>query len=110
MIVMCLIWVLIGVFCVRLAAIYSELNWLISDPWAPQHINTSDYSAAIWYMRANPHFRSILLGFTLLASGCTGTDPRREDTRSQRAVLLREWQEVQAVPRSLNARLLGRPG
>ena len=26
------------------------------------------------------------------------------------SVLLREWQEVQAVPRSLNARLLGRPG
>ena len=39
-----------------------------------------------------------------------GTRPCREDPGSQRAVLLREWQEVQAVPRSLNARLHGRPG
>ena len=35
-----------------------------------------------------------------------GAGPGREDAGPQRAVLLREWQEVQAVPRSLNARLL----
>ena len=39
-----------------------------------------------------------------------GAGAGREDAGPQRAVLLREWQEVQAVPRALNARLHRGPG
>ena len=39
-----------------------------------------------------------------------GAGSGREDAGPQRAVLLREWQEVQAVPRPLNARLHRGPG
>ena len=43
-------------------------------------------------------------------AGSPSAGPGREDTRPQRAVLLREWQEVQAVPRTLNARSHRGPG
>ena len=39
-----------------------------------------------------------------------GAGSGREDAGPQRALLLREWQEVQAVPRPLNARLHRGPG
>ena len=44
------------------------------------------------------------------SAGRAGAGARREDAGPQRAVLLREWQEVQAVPRPLNARLHRGPG
>ena len=43
-------------------------------------------------------------------AGRAGAGPGREDAGPQRAVLLREWQEVQAVPRPLNARFHRGPG
>ena len=40
------------------------------------------------------------------AAGGDDAGPGRQDARAQRAVLLREWQEVQALPRSLTRRRL----